>query len=104
MYLARVGPEGTSLVRLLSELVTSYFYINVAVSHVAVVPSPLVKEGREAIRTGTARVLMLLKGTRRRGVSSWVLADGTRLRTLAGRSVFEIRAMWSVLFPMKETT
>ena len=102
MYLARVGPEGSSLARLLSEPVTSYLHINVAGSRVAVVPSPL-KEGREAIRTGLARVLMLIKGTGRRGVTSWVLADCTRVGSWQGRCAFEIKAMRPVLSPMKET-
>lgn len=90
MYLARVGPEGSSLARLLSEPVTSYLYINVAGSRVAVVPSPL-KEGREAIRTGLARVLMLLKGTGRRGVTSWVLADCTRVGSWQAGALLRLR-------------
>lgn len=69
MYLARVGPEGSSLARLLDEQVTSSLHINVAASPVAAVSSPL-KEGREAIRTGPARVFMFLKGTGGSGVSS----------------------------------
>ena len=42
--------------------------------------------------TGPARVFMLLKGTGRTGVPSWVLADCTRLASLADMRVLEIKA------------